>query len=507
LDGRYVAFSSAATNLVADDTNEWSDVFVHDIRTGVTTRVSVSSSGMEANKWSGANSISGDGRFVAFSSDANNLVIGDYDSNTDIFLHDTHTGATTLVSVSSGGAKGNDYSDSPSIVANGRFVVFQSYASNLVAGDTNGTLDIFLRDTQNGETTRLSVASDGAEANRPSYVSYISGDGRYVSFKSEATNFVDNDTNSCADIFVHENNFPVNVTAPAVVSVLRNDLNPTALSIVNFKITFSKPVTGVDLAGPDFDDFTLTASAGISDASISAVSGAGTTYIVTANTGSGNGIIRLDVGMGGAIVDMAGNPLVSNFTTGETYHVIKSATFVDVPLTYWANPFIERLYFSEITGGCGSGYFCPNQYVTRAQMAVFILRVTHGSGYVPPAATGLIFADVTTNSFAAAWIERLYAEGITGGCGGGKFCPNAPITRAEMSVFLLKAMYGPFYTPPVATGGVFADVPADGFAAAFIEQLVADGITGGCGGGKYCPNAYVTRAEMAVFLVTAFNLP
>jgi hypothetical protein len=140
-------------------------------------------------------------------------------------------------------------------------------------------------------------------------------------------------------------------------------------------------------------------------------------------------------------------------------------------------------------------------------MAIFVLRAAHGATFAPPAATGTVFTDVPADSFAAAWIEQLVAEGITGGCGGNNFCPNAPITRAQMAVFLVKAMYGAAYTPPDAVGGVFADVPADGFAAAFIEQLVADGITGGCGGGDYCPNAYVTRAEMAVFLVAAFDLP
>jgi hypothetical protein len=189
--------------------------------------------------------------------------------------------------------------------------------------------------------------------------------------------------------------------------------------------------------------------------------------------------------------------------------VLDHVLFADVPDGYWARPFIERLYLNQVTGGCGSSplTYCPAKNVTRAQMAVFVLRAAHGATFAPPAATGTVFTDVPADSFAAAWIEQLVAEGITGGCGGNNFCPNAPITRAQMAVFLVKAMYGAAYTPPDAVGGIFADVPADGFAAAFIEQLVADGITGGCGGGEYCPNAYVTRAEMAVFLVAAFALP
>jgi surface protein len=199
----------------------------------------------------------------------------------------------------------------------------------------------------------------------------------------------------------------------------------------------------------------------------------------------------------------------SNASKDVSITVNDHALFTDVPADYWARNFIERLYFNQVTGGCGASplTYCPTKNVTRAQMAVFVLRAVHGSTFAPPDATGTVFTDVPADSFAAAWIEQLAAEGITGGCGGGKFCPNAPVTRAQMAVFLVKAMYGTGYTPPTATGEIFADIPADGFAASFIEQLFADGITGGCGGGDFCPNNYITRAEMAVFLVRAFNLP
>ncbi|MBI5295084.1 MAG: S-layer homology domain-containing protein [Chloroflexi bacterium] len=183
--------------------------------------------------------------------------------------------------------------------------------------------------------------------------------------------------------------------------------------------------------------------------------------------------------------------------------------FTDIPVNYWARPFIERLYLAGVTGGCSSLplRYCPNTNVNRAMMAVFVLRAARGLGFTPPPATGTVFADVPADSFAAAWIEELAAEGITGGCGGGNYCPTKPVTRAMMAVFLVKAMYGVGYNPPEATGTVFLDIPQDGFAAAFIEKLAADGVTGGCGGGNYCPNNYITRAEMAVFLVAAFDLP
>ena len=188
---------------------------------------------------------------------------------------------------------------------------------------------------------------------------------------------------------------------------------------------------------------------------------------------------------------------------------VGGATFADVPATYWAFNWIERLYAAGITGGCGSSplIYCPENRVTRAEMAVFLLRGMHGSSYTPPAATGTVFTDVPATYWAAAWIEQLYAEGITGGCGTGLYCPNNQVTRAEMAIFLLRGEHGSSYAPPAATGTVFTDVPGTYWAAAWIEQLYAEGITGGCGSGLYCPDNRVTRAEMAVFLVRAFSLP
>lgn len=140
-------------------------------------------------------------------------------------------------------------------------------------------------------------------------------------------------------------------------------------------------------------------------------------------------------------------------------------------------------------------------------MAIFILRGIHGSTYVPPTASGTVFGDVPVGSFAADWIEQLAAEGVTAGCGGGNYCPDATITRAQMAIFLLRGEHGSVYTPPAATGTVFGDVPLGSFADAWIEQLALEGVTSGCGSGNYCPDNSVTRAEMAVFLVRAFSLP
>jgi subtilisin family serine protease len=179
--------------------------------------------------------------------------------------------------------------------------------------------------------------------------------------------------------------------------------------------------------------------------------------------------------------------------------------FTDVPLDYFAAPYIDRLFNAGITAGCGGGNFCPNTNIPRDQMAVLLVRAKHGPAFVPPTATG-IFADVPVGSFGADFIEQLAADGITSGCGGGNYCPSGLVTRAEMAIFLIRATHGIAFVPPTATG-IFADVPVGSFGANFIEQLAADGVTAGCGGGNYCPGANITRAETAILFVKAFNLP
>ena len=125
---------------------------------------------------------------------------------------------------------------------------------------------------------------------------------------------------------------------------------------------------------------------------------------------------------------------------------------------------------------------------------------------MPPPATGLVFLDVPANAFAAAFIEAIAAAQVTSGCGGGNYCPDFFIRRSEMAVFLLRMLEGPTYNPPPATGTVFGDVGAGDFAAAWIEEIADRGISSGCGGGNFCPNAFVSRAQMAVFLVLTFQL-
>ncbi|MBD1884251.1 MULTISPECIES: PD40 domain-containing protein [Microcoleus] len=203
-NGRFVAFTSVATNLVPGDTNNSLDIFVRDLSTNTTTGVSVDSAGNQANGSSLDPSISADGRFVAFSSNAANLVPGDTNNNYDIFVRDLSNNTTTLVSVSSNGARANGFSSLSSISANGRFVAFSSNAANLVPGDTNNNYDVFVRDLLTNTTTRVSVSSSGEQGFGDSISPSISADGRFVAFSSSAANLVPGDTNNGADIFVRD---------------------------------------------------------------------------------------------------------------------------------------------------------------------------------------------------------------------------------------------------------------------------------------------------------------
>ena len=196
-DGRFVAFESVASNLVPGDTNNQFDVFVHDRQTGIMERVSVATDGTQANSFGSLiAAVSADGRFVCFSSNASNLVPGDTNNTVDVFVHDRQTGTTERVSVDSLGNQGNMISNCGDISADGRFVVSLSGASNFVPGDTNGFQDVFVHDRQTGTIERVSVDSLGNQANDHSFSGAISADGRFVAFYSSATNLVPGDTNN-----------------------------------------------------------------------------------------------------------------------------------------------------------------------------------------------------------------------------------------------------------------------------------------------------------------------
>ena len=203
-NGQFIAFRSDADNLVAEDSNNQEDIFVHDRHNGETQRISIASDGTQANEASFSPSISANGRFVAFASDASNLVTGDSNDWADIFVHDRQSGDTRRVSVASDGSQGDFYSLQPSISANGRFIAFLSQARNLVNGDSNGQSDIFVHDRDTGKTQRVSIASDGSQGDSYAESPTISADGQLVVFSAYSSNLVDSDSNDQSDIFIHD---------------------------------------------------------------------------------------------------------------------------------------------------------------------------------------------------------------------------------------------------------------------------------------------------------------
>lgn len=203
-DGRYVAFSSSANNLVSGDTNTYIDVFVRDLQEGETERVSISTSGMQqANCSSQGAAISANGRAVVFSSDCPQLVTGDTNNVDDLFVRDLDLDTTERVNISNSEVEANSYSSGRGISYDGRYVSFQSHATNLVTGDHNSKQDVFLRDRQAGTTILIATSPAGVQGNDGSYGASMSADACYIAFGSDATNFISTDTNAQEDVYVY----------------------------------------------------------------------------------------------------------------------------------------------------------------------------------------------------------------------------------------------------------------------------------------------------------------
>jgi hypothetical protein len=196
---------------------------------------------------------------------------------------------------------------------------------------------------------------------------------------------------------------------------------------------------------------------------------------------------------------------VGTRTDSYTLHI--GSSFTDVPTTSNFYSFIETILHRSITGGCTGTTYCPSNSTTREQMSVFVLVAKEGAGYTPPACTTPVFADVPANSAFCRFIEELARRGVTSGCGGGNYCPTASVTREQMSVFVLRTL-DPTLNPPACVQGseMFGDVPFDNAFCRWIEELVRRQVTGGCGGGNYCPFDPVTREQMSVFLTVTFSL-
>jgi hypothetical protein len=265
LDGRYIAFHSSGSNLVEEDTNGRIDAFVYDTQTETTTRVSITSGGVQSlNGDTLYPSISADGRFVAFRSLANNLIPGDTNVKWDVFVHDRQTGITSLISIPAAGGFSNGDAFKPSISGDGRYVAFDSVATNMVSGDTNGKRDIFLRDTTAGFTLRVSVSSSGAQGlGGDALYPTVSLNSQYIAFSSYANNLVAGDTNNTADIFIYEQAVgpqpPTNTATSTATFTPTYTATSTATSTATFTPTYTATST-VTSTITNTPTFTSTAS-------------------------------------------------------------------------------------------------------------------------------------------------------------------------------------------------------------------------------------------------------
>jgi hypothetical protein len=195
-------------------------------------------------------------------------------------------------------------------------------------------------------------------------------------------------------------------------------------------------------------------------------------------------------------------------TLGPGAALAQPATFADVPPEHWAFSYVEALVDAGLTSGCAPGLYCPDQAVTRQEAAVFLVRATKGADFVP---TELPFSigDMNPQDWAYRWGQHAIDGSLVELCGVELvlFCPEAIVTRGDMAVYLLNAKYDGQPPLPQVSTARFEDVPVNAFIAPWVELLATDGITAGCTPTLFCPNAAVTRAEMAAFLVQAFNLP
>ena len=206
--------------------------------------------------------------------------------------------------------------------------------------------------------------------------------------------------------------------------------------------------------------------------------------------------------------DATADERITPDTLGQTkrWSLHLGRSFTDVPLSNGFYPFIETLLHHGITGGCAGTSYCPAASTTRDQMAVFVLIAKEGAGYVPPACTTPVFTDVPASNPFCRFIEELSRRGVVSGCGGGNYCPSNPVTREQMSIFVLRTLDPALNPPACVPPNLFADVPETSSFCRWIEELANRGVVTGCGGGNYCPGAAVTREQMGVFIASSFGL-
>lgn len=526
-DGRYVAFTSSATNLVPGDTNGRDDVFRFDRTTGQLAVVSVTASGEFVQASHGLPVISGDGRFVAFWSEGV-FDDGDIQRTADVILKDMSTGLTERLTVAPDGSNraGTDRFSRTKPLAmtdDGRWVVFQSGGTNLVAGDIEDEeQDLFVRDRGAGLTSQLSVEANGLPGASNGQDAVVSGSGAqaYVAFRVMAAD------RTSGRMVVRNLNSGIQVDVLDLSESSNRQASVLALAASGSKLIISGGgtaaipfeydiATGVSTPLQDDVDWSSVESANFSPDlrffAAKLVSTATTKFVVVDRENELS--TELPVGVGAAAPDQASTPSsisddgsiiafsspATNLVPGDTNGFIDSF-IVTLARGLFAdddnNAFeadIEWLAAEGVTLGCAPDLFCPAAPVTREQMASFLVRALH-----LPASTTDVFTDDETSAHEAD-INALAAAGVTQGCGPGRFCPTISVSRQEMASFLARA----FELGSTPTD--FFDDDPGSLHEQDINALAEAGVTLGCATRLFCPFDEVRRDHMAAFLHRALS--
>jgi hypothetical protein len=493
-DGRFIAFDSGATNLVASDTNSRADVFVRDRVGGTTERVSVSSSEVAADNTAVAAAISDDGRYVAFSSTATNLVSDDDNEQSDVFVRDRTAGTTVRASLTDADGQADGFSRNADISSDGRYVAFDSTSTDLVADDENDEeRDVFVRDLVAGTTTLVSVSSAGDAGNGESEQPSISPDGRYVAFESDADTLVAADGNETRDVFLHDlvtgDTVRVSETTAGVEFEGAGDADvSTGGAVVAFEGSPPDPAPGgiyVHDTGTGTTELaSLTSTGAPSLAGAPSISYDG--LVVGFESGTEPTVPGDDNAKHDVFVRVLG---VDTGCEGD-------GPFPDVPAESEFCGDILWLLEEEITTGYADGTFRPDAPVSRQAMAAFMYRYAGEPAFTPPATPS--FSDVSVSHPFFHEIEWMKAEGLSNGYADGTYRPTATITRQAMAAFLYRLGGAPpFPDPATAT---YVDVATGHPFFTEIEWLTAADLSNGFGDGTFRPVSAVTRERMAAFL-------
>ncbi len=501
-DGGFVAFESEASNLVSNDSG-WRDIFVRDRPGSTTERVSVTSGGAQANYDSYNACISADGRFVAFESGAWNLVPGDTNGYPDVFLRDREANTTERVSVSAAGEQGSFGSANPSISGDGRFVAFDTYSPNLAPGDTYGVSDVLIRDTQTPTIEAVSISTSDEQGHSGSYEPSISANGRFVAFKSDASYLVSGDTNGVNDVFVRDRADPpgMHIISEAHCTKSRDVALSITCGVLWSQMRFRNDPGDWSAWDTCTDSVPWTLPGGDG---VKWVCAQGRDAALNQSAEVCDHVFLDTTGPTGVSVEINDDaPCTSASSVLLTLAATKAAEMrFRNEAEAWSDwePFetAKIWYLSAGRGLKTVGFQCRGWCGDESAIVSDSIRVS-------------TFQDVTCAHTQWVYIEALVAAGITTGCQTNPplYCPAASITRAQMAVFLCRAAGKGPLNPDTPT---FADVPQSNPYYGYIERL-ADAAswsgnppTTGCATGPprlFCPNNPVTREQMAKFLCVA----